>query len=92
MARIRTILVSTTIALTLVAGIAFAQRDLTVPRRADPELSAAQQSLYSAMDHLQKARNSEDAPNVRARAYIALAQTELETERGGGVQGLQLGH
>lgn len=87
MTGIKTVLISAAIGFALASGIALAA-DLTIPRRADPELNAARQSLYSAMDHLQKARNAADAPNVRARAYIALAQTELETEPGG-LQGLQ---
>jgi hypothetical protein len=81
MGQIKAILISATIGFALATGIALAA-DLTIPRRADPELNAARQALYSAMDHLQKSRNYAEAPNVRARAYIALAETELETEDG----------
>jgi hypothetical protein len=73
--RIKLILASTTVVLTLAAGLAFGQG---VVGRADPELRAAQQSLEDALEHLQKARNSESAANVRARAFIALAETELD--------------
>lgn len=77
MARTKTILVSTTIALTLAAGIASAQ----FPPRPKPEIIAARDSLEDAMAHLQKASNPMRPAIVRA--YIALAHVELQTEPGG---------
>ena len=76
MERMKVVLVSATLVLTLAAGLAFAQGGFY--GRADPELQAALQSLDEAMTHLQDARNSNFAANVRARAYIALAMTELD--------------
>jgi hypothetical protein len=75
MTRIKTVLVSATLGFTLAAGLAFAQG---FTPRIDPELRAARQSLDAAMTHLQRTTNPEIAQIVRARAYIALAETELE--------------
>jgi hypothetical protein len=82
MTRTKAIIATASIALTLGATIAFAQRDFTYPRRADPELVAAMQSMQDAMTHLQKARAPNSLFITRARAYIALAATELQTEPG----------
>ena len=82
MTRSRTVFVSAIAGLTLVAATAFAQGEL-FPRRADPEVRAAQLSLADAVEHLQKARNARNAQNMRALAYITLAQTELQNAPGG---------
>jgi hypothetical protein len=79
MARIKPILVTGSFALTFVAGIAFAQG---FTPRIDPELIAARQSLNAAMTHLQNTTDPEVIQIVRARAYIALAETELEPPSG----------
>jgi hypothetical protein len=79
MARIKTILVSATLGFTLAAGIAFAQGFIP---GVDPELRAAQQSLVAAMAHLQRTNNPELAQIIRARAYIVLAETELDPVSG----------
>jgi hypothetical protein len=94
MARMKTILVSIASGLILAAGIALAQQENPGPTLrhygpVDPEIVAAQQSLEDAMAHLQKSRVSRASSIVRARAYIALAGTELEAVPGG-LQGLQL--
>ena len=83
----KTALIAIALGFTFAAGIALAQGGL-IPGRPDPELRAAQQSLVDAMAHLQKARNTGSLSNTRARAYIALAETEL-AEEPGGLQGLQ---
>jgi len=80
MTRIKVLVVTAGITLTLGASIAVAQ--LPYPRRADPELTAALQSMQDAMTHLQKARAPNSLFITRARAYIALAATELQAEPG----------
>ena len=87
MTRIKTILVMTCAALTLAAGFAFAQGGL-MPNLPDREVIAAQDALEEAMAHLQNARNPSSPSVTRAKAYIALAHTELGPT--GGAQGLQL--
>ena len=82
MVRSRTVFISTMLGLTLIAAAAFAQGEL-FPRRADPEVRAAQLSLADAVEHLQKARNARNPQNMRALAYITLAQTELQSAPGG---------
>ena len=84
MARSTTLIASTILSVALLGATALAQNDFTFPRRFDPELRAAQLSLETAVEHLQKTRNAKSAPNVRALAYIALAQTELQSMTGGG--------
>ena len=79
----KTALIAIALGFTFAAGIAFAQGGL-IPG----QLRSAQQSLVDAMAHLQKARNTGSLSNTRARAYIALAETEL-AEEPGGLQGLQ---
>lgn len=79
MGRIKTILVSATLGFTLATGLAFAQGFVG---RVDPELKAAQQSLDDAMAHLQRTNNPELARIIRARAYIALVETELDPASG----------
>ena len=82
MTRSRTVFISTMLGLTLIGAAALAQGEL-FPRRADPEVRAAQLSLADAVEHLQKARNARNAQNMRALAYITLAQTELQNAPGG---------
>ena len=77
MSRTNAILVSSAVALTLAVGVAFAQGG-GLYGRPDPEIRAAVESLDQAMVHLQNARNADLAPNARARAFIALAMTELD--------------
>ena len=55
--------------------------------RADLEVIAAQDALEEAMTHLQRARIPNAAAVTRAKAYIALAHTELLDA--GGVRALQ---
>jgi hypothetical protein len=87
MTRIKTILVTTCAALTLAAGLAFGQGGLMPYPRPDLEVIAAQDALEEAMVHLDKARIPSAAAITRAKAFIALAHTELLPA--GGVQGLQ---
>ena len=89
MTRIKTTFVALSAALTLAAGLAYAQGGLMPYPRPDIEVVAAQDSLEEAMSHLQKARFPASAAITRAKAYIALAHTELVPA--GGVQGLQRG-
>lgn len=86
MSRIRTIFASIAVALMLAAGIAFAQGPTPFPRP-DIDVIAAQDALEEAMGHLQRTRNPASTAITRAKAYIALAHTELA--QAGGVQGLQ---
>ena len=74
MTAMRLIGLSSAIVLTLASRFALAQ-GLIGP--ADPELRAAHESLNEAMMHLNRARNEESAAIVRARAYVALALTEI---------------
>jgi hypothetical protein len=76
MAAMRLIGLSSALVLTAASGFSLAQ-GLIGP--ADPELRAAHESLNEAMLHLNGARNAESAAIVRARAYVALAITEIGT-------------
>jgi len=87
MASKRTLFVATILSLSLIGAAALAQNDFAFPRRADPEVRAAQLSLADAVEHLQKARNTRNPANMRALAFITLAQTELQNAPGG-VEGL----
>lgn len=89
MSRTKTILVTTCAGLTLAAGFAFAQGGLMPNPRADRAVIAAQDSLEEAMANLQRARFPNSNAITRAKAYIALAHTELADA--GGVQGLNRG-
>jgi len=84
MTRIKTVFIAVGAAFTLTAGLSFAQG--LMPNRPDPAVVAAQESLEEAMVALQKARNPTSSAITRAKAYIALAHTELSPA--GGVQGL----
>jgi hypothetical protein len=86
MTRTKSYLVTTCAMITLAAGLAFAQGPTPFPRP-DLEVIAAQDALQEAMEHLQNARISNTAAITRAKAYIALAHTELLDA--GGVRGLQ---
>ena len=85
MTRTKALLVTTCAALTLAAGISFAQGPTPFPRP-DREVIAAQDALQEAMEHLSRARSPNALQVTRAKAYIALAHTELLDA--GGVQGL----
>jgi hypothetical protein len=86
MIRIKIISAGAAAALVLATGLAFAQGLMPYPRP-DLEVIAAQEALEEAMAHLQKARFPTNSAITRAKAYIALAHTELSPV--GGVQGLQ---
>jgi hypothetical protein len=84
MTSLRTVVISSSMALTFAASVAFAQAAFTLPHPlADPELAATMQSLQDAATHLARSRTPNSAIVIRARAYIALAATELQTEPGG---------
>jgi hypothetical protein len=85
MTRTKILLVTTCAALALAAGLAFAQGPTPFPRP-DREVIAAQDALQEAMEHLARARSPNAVQITRAKAYIALAHTELVDA--GGVQGL----
>ena len=88
MTRTKTILVTTCAGLMLAAGLAYAQGGLMPNPSADRAVIAAQDALQEAMSHLQSARFPNSNAITRAKAYIALAHTELVDA--GGAQGLQL--
>ena len=87
MIRMQIISGSVAAALVLAAGLAYAQGGLMPNPRMDREVVAAQDALQDAMEHLSKARFPRSNAVTRARAYIALAHTELVDA--GGLQGLQ---
>jgi hypothetical protein len=86
MNRIKSIAVATCVAVTLAAGIVYAQGP-TPFTRPNLELIATQESLGEAIQHLRQARPPNNVAVTRALAFIALAHTELA--QAGGVQGLQ---
>jgi hypothetical protein len=78
--------VAASLAITLVAGFSFAQWPTPSPRP-NLDVIAAQDALEEAMRHLQQARSPNTTAITRAKAFIALAHTELA--QAGGVQGLR---
>jgi len=86
MIRLQIISAGAAAAVVLAAGLAYAQGLMPFPRP-DLEVIAAQDALEEAMLHLDKARSPSATAITRAKAYIALAHTELVPA--GGVQGLQ---
>ena len=87
MAPIRILAAATAAVFIFAAGFAFAQGGLMPYPRPDPAVIAAQEALEEAMQNLQNARAPNASGITRAKAYIALAHTELSPV--GGVQGLQ---
>lgn len=87
MIRIKTIIAGVA-GLALAAGIALAQGP-TPFTQPNLDVIAAQEALEEAMEYLQNARAPNATAVTRAKAYIALAHTELVSA--GGVQGLQKG-
>jgi len=86
MIRIQTFAAGVAAGLIMAAGFAFAQGGLMPNPRMDREVVAAQDALQEAMEHLSRARSPNALQVTRAKAYIALAHTELVDA--GGVQGL----
>jgi spore germination cell wall hydrolase CwlJ-like protein len=86
MIRIQTFSAGAAAGLIMAAGFAFAQNGLMPNPRMDREVVAAQDALQEAMEHLAKARFPNSNGVTRAKAYIALAHTELV--EAGGLQGL----
>ncbi len=82
MARIKTVLVCGSFALTFAAGIAVAQT-MMPSRGPDPELAAAQEAVDEAVVHLEHVRNSNNPANMRALAFLALVQAQIEQQRKG---------
>jgi hypothetical protein len=86
MIRIQIISAGVAAGVVLAAGLAYGQGGLMPNPRLDREVVAAQDALEEAMAHLQMARFPNSNAITRAKAYIALAHTELVDA--GGVQGL----
>jgi hypothetical protein len=87
MIRIQMFLAGAAAGLVMAAGLAYAQGGLMPNPRMDREVVAAQDALEEAMAHLSKSRFPSSNAVTRAKAYIALAHTELVDA--GGLQGLQ---
>jgi len=82
MARIKTVLVCTSLLLTFAAGLATAQ--VLLPNRGpDPELAAAQDAVDEAIIHMQHVRNSNSAANMRALAFLTLVREQIDALRKG---------
>jgi hypothetical protein len=81
MTHLRAAVISGSVALMFAASVAVAQSPFINPHPlADREVDAAMQSLQDAMTHLAKSRTPNGVAVIRARAYIALAATELQSE------------
>jgi len=82
MARIKTVLVCASLALTFAAGLATAQ--VLLPNRGpDPELAAAQDAVDEAIIHMQHVRNSTSPANMRALAFLTMVHEQIEALRKG---------